>query len=79
MNIADDIWVGSDTEIHHSAEMTGPLCIGDNCVIQKNARIVGPVVIGDNNVINEGTLLQQMIKMPNGHATVSERIESLRP
>lgn len=66
-NVGDGIWVGSDTEIHHSAEMTGPLCIGDNCRIQKNARLVGPVVIGDNNIINEGTFMQQTIKMPNGH------------
>lgn len=87
VNVADGIWVGSDTEIHDSAEITGPLCIGDNCLIQKNTRIVGPVVIGDNNVINEGTLLQQTIKMPNGHIDKnlnivggvigeSERIES---
>lgn len=90
INVADGIWVGSDTEIHNSAEITGPLCIGDNCLIQKNTRIIGPVVIGNNNIINEGTFLQQTIKMPNGHVEENlnivgdiigepERIESSCP
>jgi NDP-sugar pyrophosphorylase family protein len=66
-SVADGIWVGDATEIHHSARMTGPLCIGNDCVIRRNACLIGPAIIGNNNVINEGTLLQQAIKLPNGH------------
>ncbi len=66
-NISKGIWVGKDTQIHHSAEMIGPVSIGASCQIQKNTRIIGPVIIGNNNIINEGTLLQETIKMPNGH------------
>jgi NDP-sugar pyrophosphorylase family protein len=65
-NIAEGIWVGQATEIHHSAQMTGPLCIGSDCVIRRNARLIGPAIIGNNNIINEGTVLRETIKLPNG-------------
>lgn len=65
--ISESIWVGEETKIDGSVEMTAPLLIGSNCTVKKGVRLVGPTIIGDYSIIDEGAILHTVIKLANGY------------
>jgi len=61
MEIAEQVWAGSNVSISPSAYILGPTIIGNNCKIEANAEIIGPTVIGDNCIIGERTKIRESI------------------
>lgn len=55
------ISIGENSEIHPTAEITGPAMIGDSCSIGKNTRLNGPLVIGSGSVIADDTIADDSI------------------
>ncbi|MFC1991529.1 sugar phosphate nucleotidyltransferase [Chloroflexota bacterium] len=53
-----DLSAGEFSEIHNTAEITGPVIIGSNCSIEPRVKLIGPVVIGDGCTILENCLIE---------------------
>lgn len=51
----------SESNIHPSAHITGPVLIADGCRISQRARIKGPVVIAANCCIGEDTVVEDTV------------------
>lgn len=60
-----DIWIGEGTDIHPSAQISGPAIIGKNCRIKEKAQVDEYSVIGDNSIIEEGSVTHRSILWNN--------------
>ena len=59
-----EIWVGKNTHIDPSAQLSGTVVVGDNCNIGKDAKITNSV-LGDGCQIGEGVILINAILWRN--------------
>lgn len=59
--VAEDIWLGHDTEIEKSAVIKGPAIIGRRCEIRHAAFIRGSAIIGDRSVVGNSTEIKNSI------------------
>jgi len=55
------IQIGSNSTVHPSAEIEGPVFIGEGCVIAKGAKVKGPVVLGPRCEVAEGAIIEGAI------------------
>ena len=55
------VLIGEQTDVHPTAEITGPVVIGANCSIGQGVKLVGPVVIGDGCTILEDSVIEDSI------------------
>ncbi|MDR3707939.1 MAG: sugar phosphate nucleotidyltransferase [Capsulimonadaceae bacterium] len=69
-----DIYVGENTRIDPSAQITGPVLIGKNCTIKSGAHIGPETVIGDNCLIEEGATLQKAIVWDSNYIGQNTRL-----
>jgi mannose-1-phosphate guanylyltransferase len=60
-NINEKAQVGSNSTIHPSAEIEGPMLIGESCVIAKGAKVKGPAVLGPRCQVAEEALIEGAI------------------
>lgn len=67
VEVAEGVWVGSETRIDRDVLLTPPVCIGDRCVIERGARLIGPVVVGPDTTVREGAVLYRGIKWGRGY------------
>lgn len=56
---------GKNSNIHRTAEITGPAVIGDNCTIGQKARLNGAVVIGSGSTIGDGAIVEDSVIWQN--------------
>ena len=57
----NEVQIGSNSTIHPSAGVSGPVLIGEGSVIAKEAQIKGPAVLGPRCRIAEGALVEGAI------------------
>lgn len=62
---AENVWVGKETKIDKTAQITGPCLIGKKCQIEKNVCLGPGTTIGDYSVIKEGAILNNCILWNN--------------
>lgn len=55
------IWVGENTVIDDTAELTAPLCIGSNCRIKRGAKLGPGTVIGHSCLIEEAAVVERSV------------------
>jgi len=67
VEVANGVWVGSNTRIDRDVLLTPPVCIGDRCVIERGARLIGPVIVGPDTKVREGAVLYKGIKWGKGY------------
>jgi lipopolysaccharide/colanic/teichoic acid biosynthesis glycosyltransferase/NDP-sugar pyrophosphorylase family protein len=72
--IADEVWVGKDTEISPGSYLMGPIVLGNGCYIANHAQLIGPAVIGDGCKIGEGAVVRESIFW--SYATLEKRVRS---
>lgn len=61
----EGIWVEEGCDIHHRAELEGPIVIGRDCVIGSRAQVKGPSVIGRDCRIGTGSLVDGAVVWQN--------------
>lgn len=62
--IRDNVWIGSNTFIDDSCEITPPVYIGSNCIVKGKTHL-SSVIIGDNTEIKENTSIKKSIIWKN--------------
>jgi mannose-1-phosphate guanylyltransferase len=60
-NVNEDVQIGSNSTIHPSAEIEGPVLIGESCVIAKGAKVKGPAVLGPRCQVAEEAFIEGAI------------------
>jgi NDP-sugar pyrophosphorylase family protein len=60
-NLVEAVQIGSNSIVHPSAEVEGPVLIGESCVIAKGARVKGPAVLGPRCEVAEGAVVEGAI------------------
>ncbi|RLC71227.1 MAG: NDP-sugar synthase [Chloroflexi bacterium] len=63
--LGEGIWVEGGCDIHHRAELEGPIVIGRDSVIGSRARLKGPAVIGRYCTIGTGSFIEGAIVWQN--------------
>lgn len=64
-NVTEGIQIGSNSTVHPSAEIEGPVLIGESCVIAKGAKVRGPAVLGPQCKVAEGAEVEGAILWHN--------------
>jgi mannose-1-phosphate guanylyltransferase/phosphomannomutase len=59
------VWVGKDSEIHPTAQITGPAVIGDNCHIGADVVVGEYCVVGDNGRVSDNAGLARTVVHDN--------------
>ena len=57
----DTVLIGEQSEVHPTAEITGPVMIAGNCSIRRRVKLTGPVVIGAGSIIMEDSVIESSI------------------
>ncbi len=57
----NEVLIGTQTNVHPTAQIEAPAVIGGNCSIGRNAKLIGPVVIGTGCEIMEDTVIEDSI------------------
>ncbi len=65
VDLGHAVLIGQDSNIHPSAQITGPVVIGANCFIGREAKLIGPSVIGAGSNMMEGSMLESSVIWPN--------------
>ncbi len=60
-NVDNQVHSGKNSQIHQTAEITGPAIIGDNCNIAQNVNLNGMVVIGSGINIGDSAIVEDCI------------------
>lgn len=55
------VWIGDDTEVHHTAELAGPLFLGAGAELRKNAELRPFAVVGGNSLVDEAASVARSI------------------
>jgi len=61
-NVNEGIQIGSNSTIHPSAEIKGPVLIAESCIIAKGAEVKGPAVLGPRCEVAEGAIVEGAIQ-----------------
>jgi mannose-1-phosphate guanylyltransferase len=69
----NEVRIGNNTKLHHTARITGPVLIGENCSIGPGVNIKGPTAIGDNNIIGEESSIEESLIWWNTY--IGERVQ----
>lgn len=69
-----DIYVGENSRIDPTAQISGPVLIGKNCTIKAGTHIGPDTVIGDNCLIEEGATLQKAIVWDSNYIGQNTRL-----
>ena len=59
--IAENVWVGKDVEIHPEANVKGNVCLGNFVKVKKGADVSEFTVIGDSCIIEENATIRKSI------------------
>jgi len=60
-NLNGSAQIGSNSTIHPSAEIEGPVLIGESCVVAKGAKVKGPAVLGPRCQVAEEAFIEGAI------------------
>jgi len=60
-SVTESIQIGSNSTIHPSAEIKGPVLIGESCVIAQGVEVRGPAVLGPQCEVAEGATIEGAI------------------
>ena len=60
-NVGEGVQIGSNSTVHPSAEIEGPVFTGESCVIAKGAKVQGPVVLGPRCKVSEEAFIEGAI------------------
>ncbi|HOK52966.1 MAG TPA: NDP-sugar synthase [Armatimonadota bacterium] len=55
------VWIGEEAEIHHTAELAGPLFLGTGAEVRKNAALKPFAVVGENSLVDEAATVARSI------------------
>ena len=72
--IAENVWVGSDTVVSPCSYLRGPIVLGSNCRIDDGAQIIGPAAIGDDCTISRDAVVRESVLWRN--VTLNKRASS---
>jgi len=61
-NVNEGVQIGSNSTIHPSAEIEGPVLIGESCVIARRVEVRGPAVLGPRCEVAEGAIVEGAIQ-----------------
>jgi len=64
-NVTEGIQIGSNSTVHPSAEIKGPVLIGESCVIDQGVELRGPAVLGPQCKVAEGAIIEGAILWHN--------------
>jgi mannose-1-phosphate guanylyltransferase len=64
-NVKEDIQIGSNSKVHPSAAIEGPVLIGESCAIARGAKVKGPAVLGPRCKVAEGAVVEGAILWPD--------------
>lgn len=65
--IAKDVWLGKDVQLHPNVKVQGPVFIGEGTVIHAGGQIGPYAVLGQNNYIEQGATITQSIAWNHVH------------
>jgi len=57
----EEVVIGEQSNIHPTAQITGPALIGNNCSIGRGVKLTGPTVIGHYCTILEDSVIEQSV------------------
>ena len=65
VNVTEGIQIGSNSTIHPSAEIKGPVLIGESCVIAQGVEVRGPAILGPRCKVAKGATIEGAILWHN--------------
>ena len=60
-NTNSQVSIGENSNVHQSAEITGPVVIGNSCTIGQKVKLNGPVVVGHGSTIGNGATAEDSV------------------
>ena len=57
----EEVVIGEQSNIHPTAQITGPVLIGKNCSIEQSVKLTGPTVIGHCCTILKDSVIEQSV------------------
>jgi len=60
-NTDNQVSIAENSNVHQSAEVTGPAVIGNNCTIGQKVKLNGKVVVGHDSTIGNGAIVEDCV------------------